>query len=314
MALGQLLASFCKEPWQLCITEGAIFGFGTGMLFGPSSTAPARWFTKRRGLATGIAVTGAGVGGLVIAPLTESLIHSVGVEWSLRISAIYVMALGSLACFFMRVPFQDKTRTLKNFDWHAFGDMRFATNAGMMFFVAAGYIVPYAFLPEFWVSKGISSQTASVLIAASNGASLFGRVLAGFTADYLGVLNTLVLLLGITSFSCFVLWPFATNVGVGVVMSIFYGFGTGGYWALTPLVAAKLFGVDRLASISGIISTTSAVASWIGSPVANAILDGPGHGNNFIGVSMYAGSLWLAALLLALLNRTLYAKKTFSKV
>ncbi|KAJ2330692.1 hypothetical protein GGH91_006602 [Coemansia sp. RSA 2671] len=214
----------------------------------------------------------------------------------------------------MRVPFQDKTRTLRNFDWHAFGDMRFATNAGMVFFVAAGYVVPYAFLPEFWVSKGISSQTASVLIAVSNCASLCGRIITGLTADHLGVLNTLVFALGTTSFSCFVLWPFATNVGVGVVMSIFYGFGTGGYWALSPLVAAKLFGVDRLASISGIVSTTSAIGSWIGSPVANAILNRPGHGNDFIAVSMYAGSLWLAALVLALLNRTLYANKTFSKV
>ncbi|KAJ2031411.1 hypothetical protein IWW57_000726 [Coemansia sp. S610] len=314
MALGQLLASFCKEPWQLCITEGAIFGFGVGLLFGPSSTASARWFTKRRGLATGIAVTGAGAGGLVIAPLTEYLVHSVGVEWNLRISAIYIMALGTIACCFMRVPFQDKTRTLKNFDWHAFGNLRFAANAGMVFFVAAAFIVPYAFLPEFWVSKGISSQTASVLIAVSNGASLFGRVLAGFTADHLGVLNSVILILVITSFSCCVLWPFATDISMGVLMSIFYGFGTGGYWALSPLVAAKLFGVDRLASISGIVSTTSAIGSWIGSPVANAILNRPGHGNDFIAVSMYAGSLWLAALVLALLNRTLYANKTFSKV
>ncbi|KAJ2503753.1 hypothetical protein IWW47_002861, partial [Coemansia sp. RSA 2052] len=42
MALGQLLASFCKEPWQLCLTEGVLSGLGIGLVFSPSSTAPAR--------------------------------------------------------------------------------------------------------------------------------------------------------------------------------------------------------------------------------------------------------------------------------
>ncbi|KAJ2910002.1 hypothetical protein GGI21_001310 [Coemansia aciculifera] len=314
MALGQLLASFCKEPWQLCLTEGVIFGLGTGLVFSPTTTASARWFTQRRGLATGIAVSGVGIGGLIIAPLTEFLLRRTGVEWSLRISAIYIMVLGSIACYFVRVPFQDKTRTLRNFDWRAFGDRRFAANAGIVFFVAAAYITPYTFLPEFWVSKGMSSQTASVLIAVANVSSSVSRLIIGFSADYIGVLNALVLNLLGASLSCLVLWPFATGVGMGVVTSIFYGFSTGGYWALAPLVAAKLCGVDRLASVSGVISTVAAVGAWMGSPVANAMLGRPHHSSDFVAVSTYTGVLWLAAFFLALFSRTLYSKKVLSKV
>ncbi|KAJ1671410.1 hypothetical protein GGF38_000832 [Coemansia sp. RSA 25] len=314
MALGQLLASFCKEPWQLCLTEGVLFGLGIGLVFSPTSTAPARWFTKHRGLATGIAVAGVGVGGLIIAPLTEFLVRQTGVEWSLRISAIYIIVLGTIACYFVQVPFQDKTRTLRNFDWQAFGDMRFVTNAGIVFFVAAGYMTPYAFLPEFWVAKGISSQTASVLIAIANVASSVSRLVTGFTADYIGVLNSLVLSLLVVAVSCLALWPFATSVGMGVVMSIFYGFFTGSYWALAPLVAAKLLGVDRLASISGVISTIAAFGSWMGSPVANAMLARPHHDSDFVSVSTYIGILWLASFVLALLNRVLYSKKALCKV
>ncbi|KAJ2040683.1 hypothetical protein GGI08_003732 [Coemansia sp. S2] len=314
MALGQLLASFCKEPWQLCLTEGIVFGLGIGLVFSPTSTAPARWFTKRRGLATGIAVAGVGVGGLVIAPLTEYLVRKTSVEWSLRISAIYIIVLGSIACYFVRVPFQDKTRTLRNFDWYAFGDRRFAIHACMVFFVTAAYIVPYAFLPEFWVAKGLSSQTASVLIAVANVASSVGRVATGFAADYVGVLNSLVLCLTIASISCFVLWPFATGVGVGVVMGLCYGFTAGGYWSLAPLAAGKLFGIDKLASNAGIFYTVSAVGAWLGGPAAGAILSGPGHGTNFIGMSVYVGVLWLAALVLAVVNRTLFSKSIMAKI
>ncbi|KAJ2889476.1 hypothetical protein IWW38_004685 [Coemansia aciculifera] len=295
MALGQLLASFCYEPWQLCLTEGVTFGLGLGLVFSPSSVA------------------GVGVGGLVTAPLTEFLVNQTGVEWSLRISAIYIMVLGTIACYFIRVPFQDKTRTLRNFDWRAFGDRRFAIHACMVFFVTAAYIVPYAFLPEFWVSKGISPQTASVLIAAANVASSVGRVATGFSADYIGVLNALVLSLLVAALSCLVLWPFATGIGTGIVMGLCYGFAAGGYWSLAPLAAGKLFGIDKVASNTGIFYTISAVGAWLGGPAAGAILAGPGHGTYFTGMSMYVGALWLVALASALTNRILYSRAIFAK-
>ncbi|KAJ2909497.1 hypothetical protein GGI21_001825 [Coemansia aciculifera] len=223
------------------------------------------------------------------------------------------MVLGTIACYFIRVPFQDKTRTLRNFDWRAFGDRRFAIHACMVFFVTAAYIVPYAFLPEFWVSKGISPQTASVLIAAANVASSVGRVATGFSADYIGVLNALVLSLLVAALSCLVLWPFATGIGTGIVMGLCYGFAAGGYWSLAPLAAGKLFGIDKVASNTGIFYTISAVGAWLGGPAAGAILAGPGHGTYFTGMSMYVGALWLVALASALTNRILYSRAIFAK-
>ncbi len=46
-------ASFAKELWQLALTQGVFFGFGMGLLFGPSISIPPQWFNKRRALATG---------------------------------------------------------------------------------------------------------------------------------------------------------------------------------------------------------------------------------------------------------------------
>ncbi|KAI9501786.1 major facilitator superfamily domain-containing protein [Coemansia spiralis] len=314
MALGQVLASFCREPWQLCITEGIIYGLGGGLVYSPTSTAPARWFTKRRGLATGFTVAGVGVGGLVIAPLTEFLVSHTGIEWSFRISGFYILVLGTISCFFVRVPTQDKTRTLKRFDWVAFYDKRFAIHALMVFFVTAAYIVPYMYLPEYWVSKGLSAQTASTLIAVGNVSSSVGRVVTGFVADYIGVLNTLLLTITVSSLACLLVWPFATSVGVGVVMALLYGFPSGGYWSLAPLAAGKLFGIDRLASTTGIFYTVSGVGAWLGNPVANALLHGPGHSTSYLSMSLYIGVLWAAALLTALTNRISYSKALFASV
>ncbi|KAJ2800776.1 hypothetical protein H4R20_003937 [Coemansia guatemalensis] len=312
MALGQLLASFCKEPWQLCITLGIVFGLGAGLVFGPTSTAPAGWFTKRRGLATGITVAGVGVGGLIIAPLTEFLVRETSVAWSQRITAIYIVVLGAISCFFVRVPVQDRSRSFRSFNWRAFNNRRFVIHALMVFFVTAAYIVPYTYLPQFWVRHGISSEDASVLIAVANVASSVGRIIIGFAADYIGVLNSLALSLGIAAISCLLIWPFATSIGVGVVMSLFYGFTAGGYWTLAPFAAAKLFGIEKLASNSGTFYTVSAFGAWLGNPVGGAILSGPGHSTNFLGMSVYVGVLWFVAFLMAAINRTTYSKKLFA--
>ncbi|KAJ2454921.1 hypothetical protein EV183_001182 [Coemansia sp. RSA 2336] len=308
-ALGNLLASFSKEPWQLCLTQGIVFGIGFGMVFGPTSTAPAAWFTKHRGLATGITVAGVGVGGLIIAPLTEFLISATSVAWCQRITALYVLVLGMVSSCFVQVPVQDKTRTFRNFDWRAFYNLRFAVHAAMVFFVTAAYIVPYTYLPEFWVHHGISSKTASVLIAIANVASSIGRIVIGVSADYLGVLNSLVLTLAIAALSCLVIWPFSTSVGVGVVLAIFYGSMAGGYWSVMPLAAAKLFGIEKLTSNSGTFYTISAVGAWLGNPVGNAILNGPGHGSSYQGMSIYIGVLWASAFLMAAINRISFSKR-----
>ncbi|KAJ1773829.1 hypothetical protein EV179_000148 [Coemansia sp. RSA 487] len=314
MSLGQILGSFCKQPWQLCLAEGIVYGLGGGLVYSPTSTAPARWFTTRRGLATGITVAGVGVGGLVIAPLTEFLVSHVGVPWSMRISGFYILILGLISCYFVRVPVQDKTRTLRNFDWGAFYDRRFAVQAVMVFFVTAAYIVPYMYLPQFWVSKEISSQTASVIIAVANVSSSVGRVATGFAADYIGVLNTLLLTLIVSSISCLVIWPLTASTGVAVVMGILYGFPSGGYWTLAPLAAGKLFGISKLASTTGIFYTVSGIGAWLGNPVAGALLHGPGHDSNYLSMSLYIGALWAAAFFMALINRLSYSKALLKSV
>ncbi|KAJ2395653.1 hypothetical protein GGI23_004221 [Coemansia sp. RSA 2559] len=314
MALGQIVGSFCKRPWQLCLAEGILYGLGCGLVFSPTSTAPARWFTTRRGLATGITVAGVGVGGLVIAPLTEFLVNHVGVPWSMRIAGFYILVLGLISCYFVRVPAQDKTRTLRSFDWGAFHDRRFVVHALMVFFVTAAYLIPYTYLPQFLVSKGMSSQTASVIIAVANVSSSVGRVATGFAADSIGVLNTLLLALFVSSIACFVIWPFATSTGVAIVMGILYGLPSGGYWSLAPLAAGKLFGLGKLASTTGIFYTVSSIGAWLGNPVAGALLDGPGHTSNYLSMCLYVGVLWAAAFAMAMINRLSYSKALLKTV
>ncbi|KAF9123879.1 hypothetical protein BGW39_008613, partial [Mortierella sp. 14UC] len=69
MSFALILAAFATQVWHLQLAQGLLYGLGTSLTFFAAMTLPAQWFTKRRGLATGIMFSGGGVGGLWMAPV-----------------------------------------------------------------------------------------------------------------------------------------------------------------------------------------------------------------------------------------------------
>ena len=67
-----------------------------GCTFLPSVLIIATYFNKRRGIATGIALAGGGVGAFVFAPLTEYLLTKF--DW--KITNMFIGALVAQCCIF----------------------------------------------------------------------------------------------------------------------------------------------------------------------------------------------------------------------
>ncbi|MFP3711765.1 MFS transporter, partial [Paraburkholderia sp. SIMBA_009] len=63
---------------QVYVAYGLGVGFGVGCAYVPAVGAVQRWFVRRRGFASGLAVAGIGVGTLVMPPLASALIAHVG--------------------------------------------------------------------------------------------------------------------------------------------------------------------------------------------------------------------------------------------
>ncbi|KAJ1902218.1 hypothetical protein LPJ66_000213 [Kickxella alabastrina] len=91
MSLGLFAASYARHVWQLCLTQGLIFGLGVCLTWIPAASAPSSWFEKNRGLATGITHMGLGIGGLVFSPLTRFLLEKAGTSGSLRWLALIIL-------------------------------------------------------------------------------------------------------------------------------------------------------------------------------------------------------------------------------
>ncbi|MGD8227180.1 MAG: MFS transporter [Desulfobacteraceae bacterium] len=79
LLLGLVAASRIHTIWHLYLCFGVFMAIGINSIgFGPHVALIPRWFVQKRGLASGLALSGIGMGALVISPLTEVIIESMG--------------------------------------------------------------------------------------------------------------------------------------------------------------------------------------------------------------------------------------------
>jgi len=92
-AAGTAALSLATAPWQLGLAFCTLVAFGTA-LFGPlpSMTLIANWFVRRRGIALGLTVAGATLGGALAPLLAARLIDALG--WR---HALQALGLGAAA-------------------------------------------------------------------------------------------------------------------------------------------------------------------------------------------------------------------------
>jgi len=75
---GLAVASTARSLVEIYLAYGLGIGLGVGCSYVPAVGAVQRWFVRRRGLASGLAVSGIGVGTLVMPPLASFLIDRLG--------------------------------------------------------------------------------------------------------------------------------------------------------------------------------------------------------------------------------------------
>jgi MFS family permease len=96
MGGGLLLAPLTTQPWHLYLTLGVMVGVGSVCLgYSGQSLFLPNWFTRRRGLALGLAFTGVGIGSITLLPWAQHMIEQTG--WRTACTAIGILVLVVLA-------------------------------------------------------------------------------------------------------------------------------------------------------------------------------------------------------------------------
>ncbi|KAK3848658.1 MAG: major facilitator superfamily domain-containing protein [Linnemannia gamsii] len=291
MGMGMIGASFATSLSTLYICQGVILGVGSSLVYLPAVSCPAHWFERYRSVAIGVVVCGSGLGGLVLGPLTQYLITSVGVQWTLRIQGMLCLfGIGGsgmmLKTRVKRVPGQYKRAPM---DFTICKEVPFIALTMANFLTSLGYMIPFFFLSAFSVFHGQTSKTGALLIGIMNGASLLGRLSLSFVTDRVGRINMLFICALISGLSILCIWSVASSVTVLTVFSVVYGFTCGGYFSVIPSVIADIYGLDRLTTVTGLLYGSIGFGYLIGSPVSAWLLDITKPNTTYIYVVIFSG-------------------------
>ncbi|KAI0447866.1 major facilitator superfamily transporter [Xylaria telfairii] len=315
IGLAQILAGFAvKSVPGLFVTEGVLLGLGFGeskffevlliavliLLLRPfqvTSSTPAQYFSKKRGLANGVVFAGGGLGGAVLSLVLDPLIRKAGPAWAFRVLGLGTLATGLPAAWFLK----ERTAVRRG----GFVEWRLFKNPSFVFIFFAGAIgtfpllVPPFFIPLFANAIGLSSTAGAGLLAGFNFASAIGRIFSGILCDKIGPLNALFLALSLAAVSMLAVWPVSTTLAPLAIFSVVNGMANGGFFSTMPTVVGNCFGSARVTVAMGMIVTSWSGGYLLGAPIAGYLLEA--YGGQDAGFQayrpamFYAGSLALGA-------------------
>ncbi|KAK5795852.1 hypothetical protein VI817_005137 [Penicillium citrinum] len=293
LPFGLMMTSISTQYWHLILAQGVCVGLAAGCLFVPSVAILPQYFQRKRGLANGLAASGSSIGGVIYPIMFHKLQQEVGFPWATR--AIGFICFGTICVSFiiMQVRFKPKEKPFKELSFCLFTVAMFLGFLGFYNFLF--YVQSYA------IETGIvDSNLGFYLISMLNAASTFGRIGPNFLADHIGPLNILTPAVTITSILAFVWIGVHTVPGI-IILAIFYGFFSGGFVSLPPVVMASMTpDVRDLGTRLGMMFAIVSFGLLIGTPIGGAILNDT---HKYLGVQLFTSCCLVAsALLMAILR------------
>ena len=256
--VGFVLLSTVSVLWQFYIFYGLVLSIGIACIYlVPNMTAVQSWFVEKRSTALGIATSGVGAGGLVMAPLAGWLISMYGWQTAFLFMAAIVVLIGvPVSAVIMRTSWEGKftltgrqrggnnssippvegltlSQAMKQ---RAFWFIFFGW---MLFFWAygTGFIHQVAFAVDMGIERTVAAGAVGLLCAFS----IIGRLGFGRLGDVIDKRFVFVIAASF-QIAAFIVLVNTTNVTMLYIYSLLIGVGMGGVGPILPGLIADYFG------------------------------------------------------------------------
>ena len=265
----------------------------------------SKWFVRKWGLAIGIVLAGGGVGSIIIQPLVGIIDQNFSWRATYLFAGLLVLSINvPLILFILKdspesmglIPDDDKSRQVVN----VLNSRKIAQSLSRST-QSAAKIQTFSYLKSsrLWlmgisfalVSIGYSAVTSqevslitdmrvSATIAASArgitlGIGAVSALASGWLADRLISRYVVILFFLLTVGGMLVLLQAGTMSKIWLFVAI-YGFGTGAFGTLLPIVTKDIFGVRDFTSIFGFALVLLFAGNAIGAPLAGFMYDATG--------------------------------------
>ena len=276
ISLGLFWTSLAQSLSSVYVSYGLLVGLGIAFVYTPSIAAVQPWFSKRRGLASGIASSGVGAGTLIVPVCVSFLLAEMTWRDALQVMSASVLLLGLAAGFLLKrapslepllngelagLPLLDALRT-PTFKWLYLGTL---LGAPVMF-------IPFAHISAAARDAGVAEAQAVGLVGLVGIGSLIGRFAIGWLADRLGRVKTLMLMQFLMGVS-YLVWAGAEGQLMFALFALWFGLSYGSIVSLLPAICMDLFGGRAVSSIIGTLYSGAALGNLLGPVLAGQVFD-----------------------------------------
>ncbi|MDP4788845.1 MAG: MFS transporter [Haliea sp.] len=310
LASGYVVLPLTTASWQVPLVYAGLMVLGINLL-GPltTSTMLARWFSRRRGLALGVAAVGTSAGGFIFPPLVQWLIDTF--EWR---NALRILGVGTLLVTlpavwlvvsrpadrglhadgdappagpaFLPPPLSTATLLRERNFWLV------ALAMGLLFGV---YSALLANLVPFARGVGAAPESAAFLVSVIALSGIVGKLAFGAIADRLDLRLALAasMVLVMMGVLCYLV---SSTYPVLVLGSVSLGLAAGGMLPVWGSLLAVLFGAANYGRVMGMMNPVLMPLTLLGPPLAGLVYVTSGsYGGAFIGfiVALFVGLVLL---------------------
>jgi MFS transporter, OFA family, oxalate/formate antiporter len=282
---GYVLGSMVQEIWQYYLTSGVIVAIGAGGFWVPAVSMISRWFARRRGLITGIAISGIGLG-MGVYPLMASHLLTI-FEWR---KALFIVGISTLVLLVLlaqllerkkagvkeqSMPWNEAHRSSSQTKGYTFSEALKTKQLwmlipawmfyGIIYNVISVHCVPYA------TDIGMTAVAAAGIMTIMGLIGIPGRIGIGYFGDRINIKSTFIVSFSVLT-AGFVGLVFSETIISLQIFALVFGVFSGLGIMLAPFLA-DLFGLKALGAITGAVTFANSIGSAIGPTLAGGIFD-----------------------------------------
>ena len=283
---GFLMAGSASSLWQFNLAQGVLIGaLGSSATFAPLVADTSQWFTRRRGIALAICMSGNYVAGAVWPPVVQHLVELWGWREAYRGIGIFCMvSILPLALVLKRrrpeaVPATSSAapsthvssdRPL-NLSPHFFTVL--LSVAGLACCVAMS--MPQVHIVAYCMDLGFGATQGAQMLSLMLGAGIVSRLVSGWLSDHLGGLMTLLLGSFLQLVALLLFLPFKGLVPLYVISGLF-GLFQGGIVPCYALIVREYSPSGQVGTRVGTVLMATLFGMALGGWMSGAIFDWTG--------------------------------------
>ncbi len=294
LGLGFVAAGAAGSLWMFSLAHGVLIGLlGTSATFAPLVADTSQWFSRRRGIAVAICMSGNYLAGVVWPPVMQHFIDSAGWRSTyIGLGVFCVLTLVPLALLLRRRPptaravvSASSAAPLRSARFVGVSDPArpLGLHPGVLQFLlcVAGVAccvamsMPQVHIVAYCTDLGFGAARGAEMLSLMMGAGIVSRLVSGWISDYIGGLHTLLLGSVLQGVALLLFLPFDGLVPLYVVSGLF-GLFQGGIVPSYALVVREYFSPAQAGARVGTVLMATLLGMALGGWMSGAIFDWTG--------------------------------------